>query len=284
MFEKILVPLGDSPHTETALDNACQLALKFDSEVVCLYVVDTEKIQSAYLTSAQIPEVMMSMEPMYETNIIQAVQRDLEKEENNAHECFEKYKEKYPRANLKYEDASGIVYEEILKREKDYDLVVMGKSVHSEENEPGVLGDNFRKIIHKSDLPVLASTYGHEIGDNLMVCYDGKKNSKKALDVAIGVAKKFDVPLNILTINEEEKIARKVNSDAVEKALLHNVVPVSNLQWLNTVGTIIAEIDHLNINFLFMGAYGDNPIKDLILGSTTDQVVSETGCPILLYR
>lgn len=284
MFNKILVPMGDSPHTETALDNACQLAIEFESEVVCLYVVDTEKIQSAYLTSAQMPEVMMTMEPMYETNIIQAVHRDLEKEENATHECFEKYEKKYPGVNLKYEDASGIVYKEILKREKDYDLVVMGKSIHNEENELGILGDNFRKIIHKSDLPVLACTYGHGIGANLMACYDGKKNSKKALEVAIGVAKKFDVPLNILTINEEEKIARKINSDAVEKALLHDVETVSNLQWLNTVGTIIAEIDHLKINFAFMGAYGDSPIKDFILGSTTDQVISGTGCPILLYR
>ena len=35
---------------------------------------------------------------------------------------------------------------------------------------------------------------------------------------------------------------------------------------------------------LVMGAYGHSRVRELILGSTTVQVLRRTTCPVLLYR
>jgi len=284
LFKKILVPIGDSPNTESALTNACELAKYFDSEVRCLYVTNTEEIRTAYIVSSQSPELIVSAEPDFDRNVLEAVHKKLVREESIALEFFREWKEKYPHVDMRLEEVSGVIYEEILKREKDVDLIVMGRSISWEGEELGNLGENFRIIIHKSDIPVLACSHKYEIGLNIMACYDGGKPARKALDVAIKFAKKFKTPLHILSTWWNIEKAQSLNKEAVEIAEKEGIEVVPIVQKMNTVGTILGEIDHLFINLLFMGAYGDSPIKDLMLGSTTDQVVSRTGCPILLCR
>lgn len=286
MFNKILVPLGDSLHTESALENACELAKQFASEIHCVYITDTEKIRAAYVAAAPVPEMemMVSMEPIVETEIVEAAQKDLDREEETAVKYYEKWKAKYPELKIELEKTSGTIYEEIIKRQSDFDLIAMGKSVHEEGSKVGVIGENFRRVVHKSKVPVLACTYTYQIGVNLMACYDGNEPSRKALEYAIAVAKKFKVPLTILTTWWNKQKAEEINRKGTAIAQEQGIEVISDVQHRNTVGTILATVDIQHINFMFMGAYGDNPIKDFILGSTTDQVLSGTGCLTLLCR
>ena len=286
MFKKILVPLGDSSHTQSALENACELAKHFDSEIHCLYITDTEKIRSAYIAAAPLPEmdIMVPMDPVVETEIVDAVQKELVREEQLALEFYKKWKEKYSDLKIDLEETSGIIHDEIISRQDKYDVIVMGKSVHEDGSKLGATGDSFKKVVHKSKIPVLACTYTYLVGVNLLACYDGNPPAKRALDYAIKFAKNFKVPLNILTTWWDKEKAASINKEGVKIAEEQGVEVIPDVQHRNTVGTIIASAEQMNINFMFMGAYGDNPIKDFILGSTTDQVLSGTGCPTLLCR
>ncbi|MCE1247260.1 MAG: universal stress protein [Firmicutes bacterium] len=284
MFKKILVSLGDSPNTETALYNTCELASKFGSQVVCLYVTDLSKVQSACITCAQMPEMMVSLEPCYEPEIVEEINKEMLREESVVTDYFEEYKKLYPQLDITLEKCSGEVHTEILARVKNYDLLVMGKTVHEEEDDFTTLGESFHKVIHKSTIPVLACTKDNNIGANLLLCYDGKKPAKKALEYAIATAEAFRVPLNILTAGMLQQEVEEINEEALKKALSRGVEVVQHVQPFNTVGAITGLVKRLSIDFLFMGAYGDNPVKDLFLGSTTDMVLKQTGCPILLCR
>lgn len=289
MFKKIIVALGDSPHTESALENACQLAVDFGSQVTGIYIEDADKIRAGFAASIQVPGVMGAMEPIYDTSLIDFARDELIKEEEKAVKYFNEWQKKFPELNLTLEKSSGVIWEEIISRENDADLVVMGKSLHGPDGDEWGPGYNLKKVAHHSILPILVSTKDHKVGKNLMACYDGKKASLKALQVAIDLARKFHSPLHILTVQDtiidDLKWGKKVSEEAVRIAReseLTEVIPI--IQPWNLIGTILAEIKQLKIDFLLMGAYGDNPLKDLILGSTTDEVLKKTGCPTLLYR
>ncbi len=279
MFKRILVPLGDSRHTPQAFYNACQLAGEFDSQVTCLHIIDEEKLSVGFSRQSQMPD------------ILEAVQKELRIEERFASDLFERMKKEFPGVEMACQSVTGTLAGSVLGREMEYDLIVTGKAVFDEGDildiSPGV-----REILHRSILPVLLSTDGHPLGVNLMACYDGSKSAFKALGLAVEVAKKFGTTLNILTVlepfllaEEYRKKALEINQEAVTYALTEGFTNVhSIIEDLNTIGTILGEIEHLNINFLFMGAYGGSPLKALALGSTTDEIITSTGCPIIMYR
>lgn len=285
MFKRILVPIGDSSHTTTALDNACRIAAFFKGEVHCLYVADVTRLKASFIAS---PEIWgMSLSPGIDTeSVMEAAQEEMRQGEKKAVELFYQWKQQYPNLNITLKKMGSIIHEEIIKEQESYDLIVIAKQFDEEEENLGGIGEIFRKVLHKAVIPVLVSVKDNYVGTNLLACYDGKKPSRKALEVAIEVAKQYAVPLTVLTTDEYNiRKAKRISKEAVEIARekgLGGINPIA--KQLNTVGAILGEVSHLEIDFLFMGAYGDNPIKDLLLGSTTDEILRQSSCPTLLCR
>lgn len=284
MFDKILVPLGDSLHTCTALHNAGLLARIFKSTVTCLYVLDKEKIEMTYLSTPVLGEVIADTEAPDTDNVVGTLSAAIEKEAELILKYHEAAQKEFPEVDFELERVEGNVDEEILSRDDEFDLLIMGKSMQPEDEGYGVLGDHCRNIIHKANTPVLLVTHSYLVGSNLMACYDGSEPADNALNIAVETAKGMDVPLNVLTTWWNQKTAERINKKAIDRIKDRGVELVPLVHHMNTVGTILAEVDHLDINFLFMGAYGESKLKDLLLGGTTDQVIRGTGCPILMYR
>ena len=52
----------------------------------------------------------------------------------------------------------------------------------------------------------------------------------------------------------------------------------------NVVEQILSESQNRGCDLIVMGAYGHSKIRELILGSTTEQVMRKTTKPLLVYR
>jgi nucleotide-binding universal stress UspA family protein len=286
MFNKILVPLGDSQHTAQALKNACELATYFNSQVHGLYITDQDVIRgSAHAQTQMPPTPMIGGNVAIRESPVGQAQREIVIEENAALQYFEEYKIQYPEYLTILEKTSGIMWEEIIRREHDYNLVSLGRTVYKGEEQGSKIGDILKQVAYKSTIPVLVSTSTYPIGQKIMVCYDGKKNSHKALGIASGLARKFGQPLLILTIEDDiqksEVISKEAVNIAVEDGAL-DVVPI--LHRKHTVETILAEVENRNVSLLVMGSYGDGTLKEFFAGSTTEDVLNQTGCPVILHR
>ncbi len=286
MFKRILVPLGDSSHTATTLTCACELARVFGGSIKCLYITDVEKIKAALSLATSISEPIMELESVESVEAFDEAQREITLEEKTALYLFDRWKREYPDVPLTIEKTGGVIEKEILKREESFDLVVISRHYDATEEEVGDhIGSTVRWLLHHSKIPLLVCTQDHFIGVNLLACFDGKPHSVKALEYAIEVAKAFGVELPVLSTDEfiqKKAEERKQKALDIAKAKKFKIKPL--VFKLNTIGAIVGEVNHLNVNFLFMGAYGDNPIKDLLLGSTTEGVLSQVRCPVFLCR
>lgn len=272
MFKKIVVPLGDSEHTETALYNACQVAAVFKASVVCLHVIDEEKIEAGFNERAYAPE------------LLDAVQKELLREERFAKELFYRYDEKFKELEMELKSISGSIGEVLLSMEEDADLVVSGK-MFFDETDVTDLGPRLEQYLHKSSLPIMVCTKDNFIGTNLLASYDGGKHSLKALTYAIELALKFKTRLNVLTISEDEEKAGKMGGEAVKQARFMGLEDVNLIKVpYNPVGSILGEAHRMEINLMFIGAFGHSGLRELVLGSTTLEVLRQAQCPVMVCR
>jgi nucleotide-binding universal stress UspA family protein len=145
MFEpkKILVPLNFTERSEKALEQAVDIAERYNSTIFLLYVIENPIVQ--YPVDLSMPEMTHRI---IETEIINETMEKL-------HEVGER---KIISRNIKvdYDFKEGMAYNEILKEqtEKEIDLIIMAK--------PGkkgiishIIGGVTDKVLRKSSSPVL---------------------------------------------------------------------------------------------------------------------------------
>lgn len=144
----------------------------------------------------------------------------------------------------------------------------------------------------------------------ILVPLDSSKFSKKSLQVAIGVGKKFNSRLTLIHIIESsEKYKRSGITGKIRKKQNHTVskeeIPenFSNLLELsktlvtmeglsvdtvfkkgNIVEEILQTVDSGKYDLVIMGARGQGPIRKLLLGSVSSAVIEKATCPVLVTR
>jgi len=144
----------------------------------------------------------------------------------------------------------------------------------------------------------------------ILVPLDSSKFSKKSLQVAIGIGKKFKSNLTLIHIIEaNEKYTRTGITGKILKKkaqipskeeipekfyklleLSKTLVSMEGLS-VNTVfkkGNIVEEILQTikseKFDLVIMGARGQGPIRKLLLGSVSSGIIERATCPVLVTR
>lgn len=207
----------------------------------------------------------------------------------------------------------GDTTEEILKRGKDCDLIVVGhRGVGYKDHQPSAthfrIGSVAERVAVGAKKSVMISVAPPESLETVLVAYDGSEASKGALLLAEQIAVKTGKQLKAIVVVPSED-QRKQSSSTIElgAALLRNYVPAaekdssgdasvavrpSTQQLMDTVfsvrvghtgKTILDEAQTLNA-LLVIGAYGFKDPEENILGSTTTHIVRSTRSSVLVYR
>lgn len=135
-YQRIIVPVDFSQHTDRVLKQALFMAKRNHSEVIVLNVVD-------YSWPTDVDKLMQPVDDV-EMRLIEAAREHLDDMLNASGEpCIEK------RVSV------GRPYEEILKlaEEEKADLIVMG--AHGHHGLTGLLGSTTDRIMHRASCDVL---------------------------------------------------------------------------------------------------------------------------------
>jgi nucleotide-binding universal stress UspA family protein len=157
----------------------------------------------------------------------------------------------------------------------------------------------------------------------ILVGVDGSKNSEKALDYALEIAEKFSASILILnvfqpppefgyqskmpsqlpasgypqdTISDQSNMStfikdlRKMHEAVLFKAaeraikLKPKLEITTELEEGNTPSQIIATAVNGGFDLIVVGHMGDSPIKEFLLGSTSERVVHQARCAVLIVK
>jgi nucleotide-binding universal stress UspA family protein len=150
--------------------------------------------------------------------------------------------------------------------------------------------------------------------DKIMVAIDGSKESMHAANCAIGVAKRYNATLVVLTIMPQE-LRYDYEIDRVDPEIpmtpVRGIVEISRMEiedkWFTVikknalvsnvrietevvmegksiVSDIIEYSENQGIDLIVIGTKGKTGLRRLLLGSVSQGVLAYAHCPVLLVR
>lgn len=177
----------------------------------------------------------------------------------------------------------GGVIETILEREENARLVVIGRRGTDHEYATDHIGSMIERVVRASIKPVMIVSRTFAEPDHVVFAYDASPAAKRALERLANSPLFAGLPVTIVMAEAsgEAKVAALKDAEAVF-APDHPVTTVFDPGKAETViPRVVASADN---PLLLMGAYGHSPIRNLIVGSTTTEMIRTVHAPVLLVR
>ena len=175
----------------------------------------------------------------------------------------------------------GDIIENIVEFEEDTAILIIGLNSHDKE----LVGDNVKDIIKSIHKPVLLVNNDFVEPKKLLVAYNGSNESKKLLQATSSkpIFKK-ETSRTIINLSKHESSSRELLNEA-KNIYAQNGIEVDTYGARGESPVLITDyFEKEKFDVLCMGAFGHSWIKQLVLGSFTEKVLSKMKKPILLYR
>lgn len=177
----------------------------------------------------------------------------------------------------------GGVVETILEREDHARVVVIGKRGVGHEYASDHIGSMIERVVRASEKPVLVASREYAEPKHVVFAYDASPAAERALE-RLANSPLFDgLPVTIVMAEAEgeaqrEKLARAEAAFALDHPV---TVVMERDKAEKVIPGVVAKTEH---SLLLMGAYGHSPIRRMIVGSTTTEMVRTVKAPVLMVR
>lgn len=275
MIQSILLAVDASDNAKVATSYAISFATKLDAVLDVVYVVDSRLVNTPYWTdygAISLPT----------TRFTEEMQEVLEQQGKL---LLEEVQEGAKQAGVqcRSEVRTGIPAAQILEAAKDCDLIIMGRRGESSRLEQGGgIGAVAERVLRSAKQPVLATSTEFQEIKRVLLGFDGSDRARAAMNYAVELAKRLDVPATALSVHDDEAIAEErlqtVHNYAQAHDLSVTLLPLSG-DPVEVMLETAAEGD-----LIAMGAFGEGRIREWLLGSTTESVLRLGEQPVLLHR
>ena len=205
---KILVPIGFSPQSLIALEQACSLAKIKNAEIILLSVIEEQNIIHSLFTDNKIQDLKIKVK---------------EKLKLVATEFSSKYK-----VEIDTMVAKGKVFSQITDVAEmiSADLIIMGTEGHTQEGFKRFIGSNAERVVRSSHIPVITiKGKEHSKGcKNIILPLDTEKQTKEKVTYAIQYARYWKAKIRLISValqkDSDIKNHLQQNLNQVQKFIL----------------------------------------------------------------
>lgn len=187
--------------------------------------------------------------------------------------------------------ADGIAEPEVLQRhgdlvetlqelEQDTRLLVFGRGGIAGE----ALGRNVEAVIRALHRPMLLLPDDFKAPERLLIAYDGSSTSRKAVDMVAQSPLFTGIPCDLLMIAPSTNDVKLELKQAEEKLTQAGFDVTAEILAGDVEQTLLNEVVMRRADMLVMGAYGHSRIRQMLVGSTTSNLIRQTRVPLLLLR
>jgi len=279
MTKKILIPTDGSDNSNIALDYGIYIAPKLDATISGLHIIDVLMVQGPIVTDISGAVGM----PPYE-GFLEAIETSLTEKANFILDNFQ-HRCRKAGVTAEVKKTIGKIDQIITEEAQTADLILMAKKgEHFHLKEGGLLGSVAEAVVRNCGKPVMVTPETFCEIESMGLAYDGSQPSKRALQLALEISDQAAWPLTAILINQESQKADGLAIEIEELAEEYS----ADCQVINLHGKeseeILRFIAEGSIELMVMGAYGHNRLRELILGSTTSNIIRKSPIPVLLTR
>jgi nucleotide-binding universal stress UspA family protein len=278
MIKNILIPLDGSEHSNAALDYAIWMTEQFDGMLLGQHIIDSVALEGSFFHDVS---GSLGFEPYLDFS---TKMREILEERGKG--ILSEFAQRCQSKGIKHQTFldMGIIANEICERAKVADLVVIGHRGVNEEFTTGLLGTTTESITRKCPRPIFVSTKQFKTIQKPLLAYDGSQRASSAMESAAEFCTVLKLPLTVLSIAKEAKIAEETVLKA-KSYLGSYAIPVTYETGRGyPEQKIIEYLSSFGYDLLFIGAYGHRRIIHMVLGSTTEYVLRNSPCPVFLNR
>jgi len=267
-LERLILATDGSQFSEGAIREAINFAGKCSSKLYVVSVLETN--------------------PEYET--IGANVFEKERAEVMAH--LESVKARAAKEGLGCEiilheasDPSQTIVDEAIERKAD--MIVVGR-----RGRKGLLkalmGQVAAKVIAHAPCKVLVVPKAARVEyRNILVAADGSVHSNAAVTEAIAIAKKCGshiIALSAMRDESEQEDATAHANKVVDMAQKEGVSAEAVTPIGRSFKAIVETAGGRGVDLIVMGTYGKTGVKKLLMGSSTEKVIGNAGCGVLVVK
>src|SRR6188508_1318447 len=137
----------------------------------------------------------------------------------------------------------------------------------------------------------------------ILVPTDFSSSSRRALDYAAGVARKFDASLHLVHVCEvpsmitasmdayaiaytdwNQRLGEEAERELAKIAVRHGFRVTTEVLFGSPASSIVEAADTNNADLIVMGTHGHGAVMHLMMGNVAERVVRTAPCPVLTVR
>lgn len=179
---------------------------------------------------------------------------------------------------------NGEIVESVQTMEADTSLIVIGKRGEAADFDSGHLGSNLERVVRSTRIPVLVASRSFHPIKKVLVAFDGGPSSLKAIEYFASQKQYNFLDCHVLSVGIDSTEQRRQLEGAVATLKNGGYNATGEIVAGHTEMAIAAKVEQENVDLLLMGAYGHSRIRNLIIGSTTTEMIRSCKVPVLLFR
>lgn len=279
MIKSILLPIDGSTYSEPVLQYGQYLAKHFGAVLRVLTVIDIRLFDWSMATGAD------SFVPLMPSAEFQMESQKMQNEK--AQKVIEKAAEILKKSDSKFEviKTSGLPVETICQYAMENDMVIMGLRGEYERWSSKFLGATVESVTRQITKPVLLTDKSFVEFKRIHCGYDGSSSANKALQLSAFFCGVFKIPMQVISVFDSEEERRQVLSEA-ERYLAPYGIEFQLRHETGDAATILIEAQNNSPvpALAIIGSYGQSRLRELILGSTTVEMMRKAEKPIILTK
>ncbi|MDR5899931.1 universal stress protein [Halomonas vilamensis] len=180
---------------------------------------------------------------------------------------------------------NGTLVESLVELEKDIRLLVVGKRGETADQASGHLGSNLERVVREMHRPILmVPSAAYKVPKRVMMAFDGSKTARKGVEMLAKSPLFQGVACHVVIVGADTG----ENRSQLEWALTtlrdagHEAEGAIRAGEVET--TLHAYEKENSIDMMVMGAYGHSRIRQLLVGSTTTEMLRKSHIPVLILR
>ena len=179
---------------------------------------------------------------------------------------------------------NGDFVDTVTEFQKEADILIIGKRGEAANFAKLHLGSNLERLIRAANKPVLVAARNFKPIKRVLIGFDGGKSAIRAVEHVSNHDLFKDLECHLLSAGRID-INRKRKLEAAERLLTEKGRKTTTFKTAGDAETVISDhVEQHNIDLLVVGAYGHSRIRNLMIGSTTTQMIRSCLIPVLLFR
>lgn len=178
----------------------------------------------------------------------------------------------------------GALDDSLAEQQGSARLFVFGRRGASAETTQRALGRNVERVVRAVHKPILTVTEGFREPECVMLAFDGSAVTRKGVDMIATSPLFKGLPIHIVMAGKQSADAPKQIGWARDALTAAGFEVVADIPPGDPEAVIAREIKARSIDMLLMGAYAHSPLRTLIFGSKTTDLLRAATIPTLLLR